>query len=565
MKKIKLKYKDGYIENIEPDTSLYEIAEAVKKDYRYKIVGAKLGTNMVNLNTLVTGNDTIEFFDMSSPYGNRIYSRSLELLANTAVRKIFGKDTDILIDYSIENGIHCEIVGRKINSISVQKIEETMKKLVEEKIPIETAIVDRIDVIKYLKKTAQEDKSDLIRYMTDDTIMVNHLEDMYDYYYGPLVCNTAVLTKFSLQYFGENTFIIIYPTKDNPNRIKEYISHPLAEKTYKDFSRWGKMVGIPTISTLNRIIAAGQGEAAVRFFEAHYNEEISEVIEAVNKRKDKIKMILLAGPSSSGKTTTSMKLGLYLRVKGIVFKKISLDDYFIDRKKCPKDENGNYDFSDINALDVELFQKQLKDMLKGKKVLMPTYNFVTGKQEFNNNYIQLNEGEMLVIEGIHTLNEKLTKVVPREQKFKIFQSPLAGLKIDNQNRLHASDIRKIRRIVRDNTYRGTSAEETLSMWTNVDREAEKNIYPYQDDADAIINSSLGYELNVLKIYAEPLLFGIDIDSPVYPEAKRLINLLRIFLTISSEMVPKDSILREFIGGSIFKEYKTREERLKWLE
>lgn len=557
MRMIKLKYKNGYIEDIEPNTPLYEIAKRVKDDYKYKIVGAKLGSRILNLNTRVTHNDTVDFYDMSSPFGNRIYSRSLELLANAASRNLYGEDVDVIIDYSIENGIHCEIVGRKITGVSVEKIETEMKRLVKQKLPIESIIVDRIEVIKYLKKTKQTDKADIIKYLTDDTIRVNHLDGMYDYFYGPLVHNTEVLTKFLLKYAGENTFIIVFPTKDNPEILKEYIHHPLTDKTYKDFSHWGKLVGVPTVSVLNKIISDGLGEAAVRFFEAHYDEEISEVIESIEKRKDKVKLILLAGPSSSGKTTTSMKLGLYLRVKGIVFKKISLDDYFRDRKNCPKDEEGNYDYSDISALDVKLFQKQLKDMLEGKRVLMPTYNFVTGEKEYVDNYIQLKEGEMIIIEGIHTLNEKLTSIVPREEKFKILQSPLAGLKIDNHNRLHATDIRKIRRIVRDNTFRGTSAEETLSMWQNVDKEAEKNIYPFQDDADAIINSSLGYELNVLKIYAEPLLFGIDIESPVYPEAKRLINLLRGFLTISSEMVPRDSILREFIGGSIFREYKIR--------
>lgn len=560
MKKIKLKYKDGYIDNIELGTPLYEIAKLVKKDYKYKIVGAKLGSSITSLNTQVTNNDTLEFYDLSSSEGNRIYSRSLEFLANAASRNVLGEETDILINYSIENGIHCEIIGKHINSISIKKIEEEMNNLVEKSLPIENIIVDRIEAIKYLKKTRQNDKADIIRYLTDDTIMVNRLDDMYDYFYGPLVHNTEVLTKFSLEYSGDNTFIIIYPTKDNPNRIKEYVEHPLTEKTYKNFSHWGKAVGIPTVSTLNKIITEGMGEAAVRFFEAHYNEEISEVIESVCKKRDKIKMILLAGPSSSGKTTTSMKLGLYLRVKEIIFKKISIDDYFVDRVKCPKDSEGNYDYSDINSLDIKLFQKQLKEMLEGKKVLMPTYNFITGKQEFKDNYIELKEGEMLVIEGIHAINEKLTSFIPRDEKFKIFQSPLAGLKLDNHNRLHASDIRKIRRIVRDNTTRNTNAETTLSMWTNVDKEAEKNIYPFQDDVDAIINSSLGYELSVLKIYAEPLLFGIDIDSPVYPEAKRLIDLLRSFLTISSEVVPRDSILREFIGGGIFKEYSRKENK-----
>ena len=562
MRKIKLKYKNGYIDNIEPDTPLYKVAEVVKKDYKYKMVGAKLGSNITNLNTLVTNDTEVEFYDMSTPLGNRIYSRSLELLSTVALRRLYGSQTDLLIDYAIDNGIHCEVIGKKINSISVLKIEEEMKDLVNKKLPIESVIVDRIEAMRYLKKTGQTDKSDIIKYLTSDTIMVNRLTDIYDYFYGPLVYNTEILTKFSLKYLGENTFVILFPTKDNPSRIKEYVSHPLTEKTYKNFSHWGNAVGIPTVSVLNKIVATGMGEAAVTFFEAHYNEEISEVIESICKKRDKIKMVLLAGPSSSGKTTTSMKLGLYLRVKGIVFKKISLDDYFIDRKFCPKDEYGNYDYSSIDALDIKLFHKQLKEMLDGKKVLMPKYNFVTGKKEFTDNFIQLKEGEMLVIEGIHTLNEKITSIVPREEKFKIFQCPLAGLKVDNHNRLHSSDIRKIRRIVRDNMYRGTEAEETLAMWPNVDKEAEINIYPYQDDADAIINSSLGYELNVLKIYAEPLLFGIDIDSPVYPEAKRLINLLSGFLTISSEMVPKDSILREFIGGSLFKEYKIKEEKRK---
>ena len=557
MKKIKLKYKNGYIDNIEEGTTLYEISERVKNDFKYQIVGAKIDSDIKGLNTIVNDNGQVEFYDISSKIGNRIYSRSLEYLTTLASKRVLGSDTDVMINYSIDNGIHCEIIGKTVNSITVNKIEEEMKNLVEKKLPFQNVIVDRVEAIKYLKKVKQYDKVNMLKYLTDDTISINLLDDAYDYFYGPLVPHTGILKKFALKYTKDNTFVLIYPTSDSPTKIKDYQEHPLTNKTYKDFSDWGKTVGVPTVSRLNEIISMGQSEAAVRFFEAHYNEEISEVIEKVCKNRDKIKMILLAGPSSSGKTTTSLKLGLYLRVKGIKFKKISLDDYFIDRINTPKDENGNYDFSDIKALDIKLFQHQLVEMLKGKKVLMPTYDFIIGKKVYNDNYIQLEEGDVLIIEGIHTLNEKITSIIPREQKFKIFQSPLAGLKIDNHNRLHATDVRKLRRIVRDNTFRGTTAEETLSMWANVDKEAEKNIYPYQDDADAIINSSLGYELNVLKIYAEPLLFGIDVESDMYPEAKRLLNLLRSFLAISSELVPKDSILREFIGGSIFKDYKQK--------
>ncbi len=557
MKKIRLKYKDEYIDNIEQGTTLYEISKRVKDDFKYQIVGARIDSDIVGLNTKVNDNGKVEFYDTSSKIGNRIYSRSLEYLTTLASKRVLGNDTDVMINYSIDNGIHCEIIGKTVTGVTVTRIEEEMRNIVSQNLPFQNVIVDRIEAIKYLKKVKQYDKVNMLKYLTDDTISINLLDDTYDYFYGPLVPHTGVLKKFALEYTKGNTFVLIYPMASSPNKIEEYHEHPLTNKTYKNFSDWGKKVGIPTVSGLNEIISMGQGEAVVRFFEAHYNEEISEVIETVCKKRDKIKMILLAGPSSSGKTTTSLKLGLYLRVKGIKFKKISLDDYFIDREFTPKDEEGNYDFSDIKALDVKLFQKQLLEILKGKKVLMPTYDFIIGKKVYKDNYIQLEEGDILIVEGIHTLNEKITSVIPREEKFKIFQSPLAGLKLDNHNRLHSTDVRKLRRIVRDNTFRGTTAEETLSMWPNVDKEAEKNIYPFQDDADAIINSSLGYELNVLKIYAEPLLFGIDVESDMYPEAKRLLNLLRSFLAVSSELVPRDSILREFIGGSIFKEYKQK--------
>ncbi|MBR3898408.1 MAG: nucleoside kinase [Bacilli bacterium] len=553
MRKLKLKYKGKVLEGIEVGTTLLEVSKLVKDDYKYPIVGAKIGSYITDLNTKVTKNEKVEFYDLSSTIGNRIYSRSLEFLTTYASKKVLGSDTDVMINYSLENGIYCEIVGKKINSISINKIEEEMKNLVKEKLPFTSIIVDRVEAINYLKRHGQKDKGYILKYLTDDTISVYQLENGYDYFYGSLVHDTSVLKKFELKYNKNNSFILLYPTASSPNRIKKYIEHPLTNNTYKNFTEWGRRVGVTTVPQLNEIISQGQGEAVVRLFEAHYNEEISEVIEEVCKKRDKIKMILLAGPSSSGKTTTSKKLGLYLRDKGIRFKKVSLDDYFVDRIHAPKDENGNYDYSDIDALDVRLFQKQLLQMLDGQKVLMPNYDFVLGKKIYNKNYIKLEEGDMLVIEGIHTLNEKLTSVVPRENKFKIFQCPLVNLKLDNHNRLHTTDVRKLRRIVRDNTYRGTSAEETLAMWPNVDKEAEKNIYPYQDDADAIINSSLGYELNVLRIYAEPLLYGIDVNSNEYPEAKRLLRLLRNFLTISSEVVPRDSILREFIGGSIFRD------------
>ena len=553
MRNLKLKYKNTFLEEIPEDTLLYEVSKKVKNDFKYPIVGARLGEFLVGLNVKVTNNEKVEFYDLSSTIGNRIYSRSLEFLVTVATKKILGDETDILINYSLENGIYCEIIGQRITKVTAEKIEAEMKKMVDQKFTFKEMIVDRFDAIKYFKKHHQIDKVEGLRYMTNRTVTLYSLDGIYDYFFGPLVYNTGVLDKFGMIYLKDNSFILTYPSVKDPNTVDKYIHHKLTFNTYKSFQNWGRTIGIGTAPDLNAICTEGKYVDMLRLFETHYEDQLSLLAETIYKKQDQIKIILLAGPSSSGKTTTAKKLSLYLKVKGINCHKISLDDYFIDRDKAPRDENGNLDFSGIEAIDITLFNNHLNKLLNGHKVLMPTFDFITGKKVYEDKYLKLEENDMLIIEGIHTLNEKLTKNIPRENKFKIFMSPLIHLKLDNHNRVHTTDVRKIRRIVRDNLFRGTNAETTLAMWPNVDKEARISIYPYQDDADAMINSSLGYELSVLRIYAEPLLYGIESTSPQYPEAIRLINLLRNFLPITSEVVPKDSILREFIGGSVFEE------------
>ena len=553
MRNLKLKYKNTFLEEIPEDTLLYEVSKKVKNDFKYPIVGARLGEFLVGLNVKVTNNEKVEFYDLSSTIGNRIYSRSLEFLVTVATKKILADETDILINYSLENGIYCEIIGQRITKVTAEKIEAEMKKMVDQKFTFKEMIVDRFDAIKYFKKHHQIDKVEGLRYMTNRTVTLYSLDGIYDYFFGPLVYNTGVLDKFGMIYLKDNSFILTYPSVKDPNTVDKYIHHKLTFNTYKSFQNWGRTIGISTAPDLNAICTEGKYVDMLRLFETHYEDQLSLLAETIYKKQDQIKIILLAGPSSSGKTTTAKKLSLYLKVKGINCHKISLDDYFIDRDKAPRDENGNLDFSGIEAIDITLFNNHLNKLLNGHKVLMPTFDFITGKKVYEDKYLKLEENDMLIIEGIHTLNEKLTKNIPRENKFKIFMSPLIHLKLDNHNRVHTTDVRKIRRIVRDNLFRGTNAETTLAMWPNVDKEARISIYPYQDDADAMINSSLGYELSVLRIYAEPLLYGIESTSPQYPEAIRLINLLRNFLPITSEVVPKDSILREFIGGSVFEE------------
>ena len=553
MRNLKLKYKNTYLEDIPEDTTLYEVSKKIKSEFKYPIVGARLGAFIVGLNTKVTNNEKVEFLDLSSQIGNRIYSRSLEFLVTVATKKLLGDDNDILINYSLENGIYCEIIGQKITKITAEKIEKKMREMVQQKFTFKEMIVDRFDAITYFRKHNQMDKVNNFRYMTNRTVTLYSLDGIYDYFYGPLVYNTGLLDKFGMIYLKDNSFILTYPGVNNPDKVENYVHHKLAFETYKNFKDWGQTINISTTADLNAICTKGKYTDMLRLFETHYEDQLSQLAEEIYKNKDKIKIILLAGPSSSGKTTTAKKLSLYLKVKGINSHKISLDDYFVDRVNAPRDENGQLDFSSIESIDTTLFNNHLNKLLTGHKVLLPTFDFITGKKEFKDNYLKLEEGEILIIEGIHTLNEKLTKNIPRENKFKIFMSPLIHLKLDNHNRVHTTDVRKIRRIVRDNLFRGTNAETTIAMWPNVDKEARLSIYPYQDDADAMINSSLGYELSVLRIYAEPLLYGIDSTSKEYPEAMRLINLLRNFLPITSEVVPKDSLLREFIGGSVFEE------------
>ena len=552
MNSINLKYKDKNIE-IKGKKTLYEIAKQVKNDFKYPIVGAKLNQFLVDLNKEVTSDGNVEFYDISSNIGNRIYSRSLEFLVTVATKKILGQNADILINYSLENGIYCEITGEDINKQTLALIENKMHEMVNKKIPYIEINVNRFSAINYFKMHNQLDKVDSLKYMTNKTITLYSLDGVYDYFYGPLVYDTSILEHFGIIYLKENSFILTYPSVKNPNKVDEYIHHKLTFETYKNFQKWGRIINISTISQLNEICTKGKHPDVVRLFETHYEDQLSQIAEDIFQNKDKIKLILLAGPSSSGKTTTAKKLGLYLRVKGIKSHKISLDNYFVDRDKAKRDENGNLDFSSMDSIDTKLFEENLKDLLDSKKTELPYYDFVSGKKIFKGDFLKLEKGEILIIEGIHTLNEALTQIIPRENKFKIFMSPLIHLKLDNHNRVHTTDVRKLRRIVRDNLFRGTNAEATLAMWPNVDKEASLNIYPYQDDADAMINSSLGYELSVLRIYAEPLLYGINSSSDQYPEAVRLINLLRNFLPITSEVVPKDSILREFIGGSVFEE------------
>jgi uridine kinase len=365
--------------------------------------------------------------------------------------------------------------------------------------------------------------------------------------------STSQITEFNLTYVKGDGFVLCMPDTFNPEVTQEYKHHRLIFDKFLDYTKWGEKIGIDCAFDLNRLVSQGKYDEVIRLAEANFESQLANVSNLVYNDRKNLKIVLIAGPSSSGKTTTSKKLAVYLQTQGFRTHAISVDDYFLDREQTPKLPNGEYDFESIRAIDLELFNKQLAELLDGKKVLLPQYNFVLGKKEFKNKWLQIKDNDIMIIEGLHALNEELTMSVERKNKFKVYISPLTQLNIDDHNRIHTSDTRRLRRIIRDNKYRGHSAADTLRMWKNIRTGEEKYIFPFQDDADIVVNTALVYELGVLKTYAEPLLFSVEEDDPVYPEAMRLINFLRNFLSIPSDEVPKDSILREFIGGSGFKE------------
>ena len=331
----------------------------------------------------------------------------------------------------------------------------------------------------------------------------------------------------------------------------DYIHKPMIYQTFYDYTAWARTIGISNASDLNKMVSLGKYNDVIRLGETHYEGQLALIAEQIYQNKENIKLVLLAGPSSSGKTTTAKKLGIYLQSKGFQTNYISIDDYFKEKEETPKDEFGEYDFESIEALDLDLFNKHLVKLLRGEKVLMPEYNFVLGKKEYKKRYLQLDEKDILIIEGLHGLNDKLTSSVKRKNKFKISIAPYTQINVDNHNYVHTSDTRKLRRIVRDSKTRGKGAAETLKMWKKI-HEGEMNyIFPFQNDIDRVINSAMVYEIGVLKTYVEPLLFSVDEKDETYPEAIRLINLLRNFLPIPSDDIPRDSVLREFIGKSGF--------------
>lgn len=533
---------------------LLELAYEAQKNYRDRIVLARIKGKLKELFKTIDTEDVadIEWVTTAESAGMLTYRRSATFLMLKAVRDVYGADVSkVCVEYSISKGYYCSVEGNvKVNDAFIEKVTDRMNELVEQKLQIKKYNKSLDEAKKIFREEGMADKERLFKYRRVSNVNVYELDGYRDYFYGYMVPDTGYLTTWKLYQYREG-FVIQLPEKSAPDVLPEFRPQNKLFDVLDDATKWAKKLEVETVGALNDAIASGDIRELILVQEALQEKKIGEIAEQIAARPD-VKFVMIAGPSSSGKTTFSHRLSIQLRTHGLKPHPIALDDYFVNREFTPKDEDGNYNFECLEALDVKQFNEDMCRLLSGETVELPSFNFKTGKREYKGNFKTLGKNDILVIEGIHGLNDRLSYSLDSKNKFKIYISALTQLNIDEHNRIPTTDGRLIRRMVRDARTRGTSAKGTIAMWPSVRRGEEENIFPYQETADAMFNSALVYELCVLKQFAEPALFSIRQDEPEYEEAKRLLKFLDYFLGISSEDLPSNSIIREFVGGSCFR-------------
>lgn len=543
----------GITKEYERGTTFLSISREYQKEYENDIVLVFMNGRLRELFKPVTEDCTVDFVTTAEDAGLKTYKRGMILVMLRAIYRVLDREKidKVRIEHAIGSGIYCELDGEaKMDEETLQKVKQEMKHLVEEDLPFNKRSIDTTEAIRLFRKYRMYDKEKLFLFRRVSKANIYNLDGFEDYYYGYMPPSTGMLKAFDLFNYNEG-FILQLPTKSNPKVVNEFEPRPNLFKTLQIANRWGRTMGIETVGALNDEITKGNMNEIILIQEALMEKRLAEIAEQIRESGGK-KFIMIAGPSSSGKTTFSHRLSIQLRTLGYKPHPIAVDDYFVNREDTPRDASGKYNFESLHAIDVKQFNKDMTDLLNGETIELPSFNFKTGKREYKGNYKTLGKEDILVIEGIHGLNDELSYALPKESKFKIYISALTQLNIDEHNRIPTTDGRLIRRMVRDARTRGTSAKDTIAMWSSVRRGEEENIFPFQENADCMFNSALIYELSVLKQYAEPILFGIDRDCPEYVEAKRLLKFLDYFLGVSTEDIPKNSIIREFVGGSCFK-------------
>lgn len=548
MENIILTLDNGKKKEFVKGIKLKEVIKTLKEEYPNDIIIAKYNNNIINYEDTITKNGTLSLYDINTKQGNKVYERGLLYLFEVVTLEVLGKDTKIIVKYSLDKGIYCKIEKEVIEE-DIINIKKLMKEKVKQSLPFTKIETSREEAIEYFKSIKREDKIRTLFYNTAKFVSLYKLEDTYNYIIGDLPNDTSVLKYFDLSLIKNKGIVVRFPSIYDNSKILKYTHHNNYFNSLEEYSEWGNKLNINNIGELNDYITTNSGDL-IQLSEIMQDYKLLNIAEEIVLNKDDYKIILLSGPSSSGKTTTSMKLSLYLKSLGLNPTHLSMDDYFLEREETPLGANGKPDFESLKAIDIKLFDSQISKLLKEAKVTIPTFNFITGKKEYKKT-IQMGKNDILIIEGLHALNDDILKNIPKKNKFKIYISPLTYLNIDNDNRISMTDLRLLRRIVRDNRTRGYTTTTTLNNWSDVRIGEEKYVFPFQDNANVMFNTSLAYELAVLKTYAEPLLYTVKSDEPEYQTAKRLLELLKCVLPLPSETVPQISIIREFIGGSYF--------------
>ena len=542
---------EGQTLNIKDGTTYLELAKNFQKKYDHDIVLVLENNKMRELFRKVKDGAAVTFLTTGQIDGYNTYRRSATLLLLKAIYDVEGMDAvrGMKVEFSAGEGYYVSSRKMPVNEETLARIEKRMKELVSQNLPIEKRSIPVEEAIEHFTRHGMTDKARLFRFRRSSSVNVYLLDGFEDYYYGYMVPSTGYLKYFKLIPYDEG-FVLEFPPRKTPETFGPFREQPKVFQTLKNSTKWGEILNVGTVGALNEQISEGNVGNIILAQEAIMEKGLGDIAAEIASRPDK-KLIMIAGPSSSGKTTFSHRLSIQLMAHGLKPHPIAVDNYFVERVNTPKDENGQYNFECLEAMDIELFNQQMSALLRGEKVFMPTFNFVTGMKEYKGNSLKLGPEDVLVIEGIHCLNDALSYSLPAENNFKIYVSALTQMNIDEHNRIPTTDGRLIRRMVRDARTRGASAQKTISMWPSVRRGEDENIFPYQESADVVFNSALIYELAVLKQYAEPLLFGIRPEDPEYLEAKRLLKFLNYFQGIDSNLIPGNSILREFIGGSFF--------------
>lgn len=539
--------------NVLPQVLPRDLAADYQQEYASRIVAVKLDNTLHDLQTPVGKSRSIEFVELESEEGWIIYRRSVEFLLVMAVHELY-PEAEVAAMFRANNGLYCEISvpGKKLTEAMAQAIEAEMRRIVEEDRPIVKEVLEREAAVELFKETKQVEKANLIASLKLPKVSIYRCGDYYDYLYGAMIGSTGHLSKFALDIF-ESGVLLRTPDLKSKGEVPPSVPQPKLSEVLTEAKNWANILRCRYVTDLNRAIRSGRISEVIRVSEALQEKHIAEIADYIAKHRQKLRLILIAGPSSSGKTSFAQRLRVQMQVMGLRPFSISLDNYFVNREDTPKTPAGAYDYECLEALDVDLFNKDMFALLKGESVVLPRYNFKTGEREWEGQTpLTLEKSQPIIVEGIHGLNEKLTAAIPREYKFKIYVSALTQLNIDAHNRIPTTDARLIRRLVRDYQFRGASALKTLKQWPDVRQGEEKYIFPYQEEADVMFNSAMIYELSALRRYAVPMLEAVTPDVPEYTKARRLLDFCQYFLDLPDEEdVPNNSILREFIGKSVF--------------